>query len=94
MSSGHRYIQYLHEPQASHELKDKPAFKISPLLHERMVYLGQLTNYEEGVSVLWEFYGIEISRTQHFRVTSYYGEHIAPIMEKGTGISPSGKVAG
>jgi hypothetical protein len=47
-----------------------------------MVYLGQLTNYEEGVSALREFYGIEISKTQHFRVTSYYGEQTAPIMEK------------
>ncbi|MDR1130115.1 MAG: hypothetical protein LBK96_03955 [Prevotellaceae bacterium] len=82
MSTGHRYIQYLHEPQASHKLKDKPVFKISPLLQERMVYLGQLTNYEEGVSVLREFYGIEISKTQHFRVTNYYGEQIAPIIEK------------
>jgi hypothetical protein len=46
-----------------------------------MVYLGQLTNYEEGVSVLREFYGIEVSKTQHFRVTNHYGKHIASIME-------------
>jgi hypothetical protein len=30
MSTGHRYIQYLHEPQASHELKDKPTLKSAP----------------------------------------------------------------
>ncbi|MDR1339438.1 MAG: hypothetical protein LBK58_05230 [Prevotellaceae bacterium] len=46
-----------------------------------MVYLGQLTNYEEGVSVLREFYGIEVSKTQHFRLTSHYGKQIVSILE-------------
>jgi hypothetical protein len=41
-----------------------------------MVYVGQLTNYEEGVSLLQYFYGIEISKTQLFRVTNCYGEQI------------------
>jgi hypothetical protein len=56
--------------------------KISPYLQERMVYLGQYTNYEESVSLLKRFYGIEISKTQQFRVTNHYGEQIAATLEK------------
>jgi hypothetical protein len=79
MPREHRYIQYL---QDSEEHQDTPTFKISPLLQERMVYLGQFTNYAEGVSMLREFYGIEVSKTQHFRVTNYYGKQIAPVIEQ------------
>jgi len=62
---------------------DDSSFKsISPFLQEKMAYVGQFTNYHEGVSLLETFYGISISQTQHFRLTNYYGERCASIVEK------------
>lgn len=55
---------------------------ISPFLQEKMVYAGQFTNYQEGVSLLEKFYGISISQTQHFRLTNHYGELCTELMEK------------
>lgn len=62
-------------------LAGKSYGKISPFLQEMMVYVGQLTNYAEGVFMIKKFYGIEISQTQHFRITNHYGELANSIIE-------------
>jgi hypothetical protein len=63
-------------------LQGKSFGKISPYLQEKMVYLGQLTNYEEGVSIIKRFYGMEISQTQHFRLTNHYGKQAESLFEE------------
>jgi hypothetical protein len=73
MNKSHRYIQ---------NLGDSSFKSISPFLQEKMAYAGQFTNYHEGVSLLETFYGINISQTQHFRLTNHYGEFCASVVEK------------
>jgi hypothetical protein len=47
-----------------------------------MVYAGQLTNYAEGIFMLNYFYGIEVSQTQHFRITNHYGKLSSSVIEE------------
>jgi hypothetical protein len=75
MNKSHKYLQV-------HQGSDNSFVGISPFRQEKMVYAGQFTNYQEGVSLLHKFYGIEISQTQHFRLTSHYGSLCSGIVEK------------
>ncbi|MDR0604782.1 MAG: hypothetical protein LBG80_10810, partial [Bacteroidales bacterium] len=71
------------EIDKSHKfLVGKKYDKISPFLQEKMVYAGQLTNYAEGVFMLHYFYGIDVSQTQHFRITNHYGKLSNSIIEE------------
>jgi len=56
--------------------------KISPYLQEKMIYVGQLTNYQEGVCLIEKFYGLTLSQTQHFRLTNHYGALSSTILEE------------
>jgi hypothetical protein len=78
MNKSHKYLQSRHG-------EANPFVGISPFLQEKMVYVGQFTNYQEGVSLLQKFYGIDISQTQNFRLTNHYGALCSDIVEKERG---------
>lgn len=48
-------------------------YQISPLMQEKMVYVGQMNCYEESAEILEKFLGIAVSTTQIQRVAKTYG---------------------
>lgn len=53
-------------------------FQISPRMQQLMAYCGQLDIYEKSSEVLKEMLQIDISETQIFRVTDFYGKAVEP----------------
>jgi hypothetical protein len=53
-------------------------FQISPRMQQIMAYCGQLDIYEKSSEVLQEMLQIDISETQIFRVTDFYGKAVEP----------------
>ena len=51
-------------------------FQISPALQELMVYVGQLECYEKSSELIKKFIELDVSETQIYRVTDFYGEKI------------------
>lgn len=53
-------------------------FQISPRMQQLMTYCGQLDSYEKSNEVLKEMLQIEVSETQIYRVTDFYGKAVKP----------------
>lgn len=51
-------------------------FQISPRMQQLMAYCGQLDSYEKSNEVLKEMLQIEVSETQIYRVTDFYGKAV------------------
>lgn len=51
-------------------------FKSSPLLQEKIVYVGQLEVYEQGSELLDRLAGVSVSDSTIFRMATYYGQTI------------------
>ena len=51
-------------------------FQISPRMQQLMSYCGQLDTYEKGNEVLKEMLQIDVSETQIYRVTDFYGKAV------------------
>jgi hypothetical protein len=51
-------------------------FQISPRMQQLMAYCGQLDTYEKGNEVLKEMLQIDVSETQIYRVTDFYGKAV------------------
>lgn len=66
----------------------KNGFQISPRMQELMVYAGQLDSYEKTYEIIKEFTNIEISTTQSYRVTDYYGEQMKDTVNKERTLTP------
>lgn len=52
-------------------------FQISPRMQQLMTYCGQLDSYEKSNEVLKEMLQIEVSETQIYRVTDFYGKAVS-----------------
>ena len=57
-------------------------------MQQLMTYCGQLDSYEKSNEVLKEMLQIEVSETQIYRVTDYYGKAIASTVNEQTTLSP------
>ena len=51
-------------------------FKASPLLAERIVYVGQLQVYEQGSELLERLAGVSVSDSTIYRMANHYGQAI------------------
>lgn len=49
---------------------------VSPLMQEQMCFVGQLDTYESGQKVIKKMLGIEVSKTQLYRVTDTVGKKL------------------
>jgi hypothetical protein len=63
-------------------------FQISPRMQQLMTYCGQLDSYEKSNEVLKEMLQIEVSDTQIYRVTDFYGKAVAPTVNEDPVLSP------
>src|SRR5665213_2047210 len=63
-------------------------FQISPRMQQLMAYCGQLDSYEKSNEVLKEMLQIEVSETQIYRVTDYYGKAVAPEVNAQATLTP------
>lgn len=63
-------------------------FQISPRMQQLMTYCGQLDSYEKSNEVLKEMLQIEVSETQIYRVTDFYGEAVAATVNEEAILSP------
>ena len=54
-----------------------------------MAYCGQLDSYEKSNEVMKEMLQIEVSETQIYRVTDFYGEAVAATVNAGPTLSPA-----
>jgi len=66
----------------------KNGFQISPRMEELMVYAGQLDSYEKSHEIIKEFTNIEVSTTQSYRVTDFYGEQMKDTVNKERTLTP------
>ena len=57
-------------------------------MQQLMTYCGQLDSYEKSNEVLKEMLQIEVSETQIYRVTDYYGKAVAPAVNEDAILSP------
>lgn len=57
-------------------------------MQQLMTYCGQLDSYEKSNEVLKEMLQIQVSETQIYRVTDYYGKAVASTVNKQTTLSP------
>ncbi len=57
-------------------------------MQQLMIYCGQLDSYEKSNEVLKEMLQIEVSETQIYRVTDYYGKAVASTVNKQITLSP------
>lgn len=53
-------------------------FQISPRMQQLMTYCGQLDSYEKSNEVIKEMLQIDVSETQIYRVTDFYGKAVEP----------------
>lgn len=63
-------------------------FQISPRMQQLMTYCGQLDSYEKSNEVLKEMLQIEVSDTQIYRVTDFYGKAVAATVNEDPVLSP------
>ena len=63
-------------------------FQISPRMEELMVYAGQLDSYEKSNEIIKEFTSIDVSTTQCYRVTDFYGEQMGNTVNKERTLTP------
>ena len=63
-------------------------FQISPRMQQLMTYCGQLDSYEKSNEVLKEMLQIEVSETQIYRVTDFYGKAVAATVNEEPVLSP------
>lgn len=63
-------------------------FPISPRMQQLMTYCGQLDSYEKSNEVLKEMLQIEVSETQIYRVTDFYGKAVAATVNETSVLSP------
>jgi len=66
----------------------KNGFQISPRMEELMVYAGQLDSYEKSNEIIKEFTTIDVSTTQCYRVTDFYGEQMGNTVNKERTLTP------
>lgn len=66
----------------------KNGFQISPRMEELIVYAGQLDSYEKSNEIIKEFTNIEVSTTQSYRVTDFYGQQMADVVNKECTLTP------
>jgi hypothetical protein len=66
----------------------KNGFQISPRMEELMAYAGQLDSYEKSHEIIKEFTNVDVSTTQCYRVTDYYGEQMEKIVNKERTLTP------
>ena len=57
-------------------------------MQQLMTYCGQLDSYEKSNEVLKEMLQIEVSETQIYRVTDFYGKAVAATVNEATVLSP------
>lgn len=57
-------------------------FGISPLLQEKLVYLGQFEVYDQAAELAQSLLGINISSSQIYRLTNHYGQAIEPDLKQ------------
>jgi hypothetical protein len=57
-------------------------FQISPRMQQLMTYCGQLDSYEKSSEVMKEMLQLEVSDTQIYRVTDFYGKQVAATVNK------------
>jgi len=57
-------------------------------MQELMVYAGQLDSYSQGNEILKEMIGVEVSCTQHYRVTDAYGAAASSVVNETRTLSP------
>src|SRR5215210_2740388 len=63
-------------------------FQISPRMQQLMAYCGQLDSYEKSKEVLKEMLQIEVSDTQIYRVTDFYGKAVEVTVNNEAVLSP------
>jgi Uncharacterised protein family (UPF0236) len=63
-------------------------FQISPRMQQLMTYCGQLDSYEKSNEVMKEMLQIEVSDTQIYRVTDFYGKAVEPAVNEDAVLSP------
>ena len=63
-------------------------FQISPRMQQLMTYCGQLDSYEKSSEVLKEMLQIEVSETQIYRVSDYYGKAVEATVNEDVVLSP------
>ena len=68
--------------------KGKNGFQISPLVQEKIVYVGQMDCYENCSEVLEKLSGVQIGATQIYRVTDMYGEGAEEVVNAERTLSP------
>jgi hypothetical protein len=73
----------------SHAYNDFAAgFCVSPFLQELTVFAGTLDVYGKTPEIIRHFLGIELSRSQGYRLTTHYGEAAQSIVESGSPALP------
>lgn len=50
--------------------------RVSPLLSEKIVYIGQLDSYEKGSEIAKQLLGVELNQTKIYRLTDGMGERV------------------
>lgn len=68
--------------------KSKNDFQISPLLQEKIVYVGQMECYENCSEVLEKLSGVRMGATQIYRLTDLYGKDIEDKVDKERTLTP------
>jgi hypothetical protein len=68
--------------------KGKNGFQISPLVQEKMVYVGQMDCYENCSEVLEKLGGVQVGATQIYRLTDVYGKGVEDIVNAERTLSP------
>lgn len=57
-------------------------------MEELMVYAGQLDSYEKSNEIIREFTSIDVSTTQCYRVTDFYGDQMVDTVNKERTLTP------
>ena len=57
-------------------------------MEELMVYAGQLDSYEKSNEIIREFTSIDVSTTQCYRVTDFYGDQMGDTVNKERTLTP------
>lgn len=56
--------------------------RTSPLLSEKIVYIGQLDSYEKGSEIARQLLGVEVNETKIYRLTDGIGERVGQWLEE------------
>lgn len=63
-------------------------FAISPRMQALMTYAGQVDSYEKSSDVFKEMLQLEVSETQIYRVTDFYGKVVEATVNQDVVLSP------